>query len=464
MNSVKESKTRAPQVLVLGMHRSGTSALAGLLERMGIHFGAEDQRMPALEQNPKGFNERLDVVALNNRILEAAGGDTLRVQHYCRNGLSSEDKEFFRPQIASLVDDLNQNSPWYIKDPRLCITLDRWLEVLTQPFAVVILRSPLAIARSLNKRGDCSTQTGLAVGEVYLKRLITLIQGVDHVVVQFQDLLHDPNRVAQCVATRLLECGYSGFESMPDFGDWIDPTLNHHDHDDQDFRDMATASQVELYSVLSSRTSLPAPGDYGISSSTWSILDDHEKYTSNLLINLQNAEAHGRQKEEACRFHEENVNKWMSAAEYHNQQSKSWEEAAAYHERQSKSWEEAAEYHNQQSKNWEEAAAYHERQSKSWEEAAAKCNLMNEELTSWIRELEAAKKYFLKEIEGYKYQLQSQDKAICKLTDELDLSRRELDTVIKQNNMLCMKLKLLNANRFVRLGSMLKMIPPAQLR
>jgi len=58
-------------VVVLGMHRSGTSAVAGCLERLGICMGR--RLAPGDEWNPGGYFEDRDLVELNDRLLSAQG-------------------------------------------------------------------------------------------------------------------------------------------------------------------------------------------------------------------------------------------------------------------------------------------------------------------------------------------------------------------------------------------------------
>ena len=48
-------------IVVLGMHRSGTSSVTGLLERCGVWLGRESEMTGASSQNPKGFFERRDL-------------------------------------------------------------------------------------------------------------------------------------------------------------------------------------------------------------------------------------------------------------------------------------------------------------------------------------------------------------------------------------------------------------------
>ena len=59
-------------VIILGMHRSGTSMVSGLLTNLGVDLG-EDALGPLIS-NPRGHFEDGDFLGLNNAILAAAGG------------------------------------------------------------------------------------------------------------------------------------------------------------------------------------------------------------------------------------------------------------------------------------------------------------------------------------------------------------------------------------------------------
>ena len=58
------------QIVVLGMHRSGTSAVTQLIHQMGAYFGRIEYEMPPSGENPKGFWERTDVMEINNDIFK----------------------------------------------------------------------------------------------------------------------------------------------------------------------------------------------------------------------------------------------------------------------------------------------------------------------------------------------------------------------------------------------------------
>ena len=70
------------QILVFGMHRSGTSMVSRLLNMMGIYFAPEGVSNGANEENPKGFWERRDVRALNDMVLRSTGADWDRLSAF----------------------------------------------------------------------------------------------------------------------------------------------------------------------------------------------------------------------------------------------------------------------------------------------------------------------------------------------------------------------------------------------
>lgn len=63
------------QIIVLGMHRAGTSAITRLINLMGAYLAPEDQFLPATPDNPKGYWERIDVLQLHEFVLDQMGAD-----------------------------------------------------------------------------------------------------------------------------------------------------------------------------------------------------------------------------------------------------------------------------------------------------------------------------------------------------------------------------------------------------
>ena len=109
------------QILILGMHRSGTSAVARLLNTMGAYFAPEGlSAYGANQENPKGFWERRDVRTLNDQLLYAAKADWHRLGDFALESIPELSLAMFRKEAAKIVLSLDAHRPWFIKEPRLC--------------------------------------------------------------------------------------------------------------------------------------------------------------------------------------------------------------------------------------------------------------------------------------------------------------------------------------------------------
>ncbi|WP_413359245.1 glycosyltransferase [Prochlorococcus sp. MIT 1201] len=156
----------APLILVVGMHRSGTSLLGSILQRLGIAMPGE--LISGDQHNPTGYYERSDITALQEELLIALG-------HWWPSAsgvfaLPSDWLDLPVSQKASrqlhqwLKKDLNhQNHAWAIKDPRTSLLLPLWQQVaadLNIPLRIVLsVRDPAEVMVSLLQRD--STTAGM---------------------------------------------------------------------------------------------------------------------------------------------------------------------------------------------------------------------------------------------------------------------------------------------------------------
>ena len=163
-----------PCVIVLGMHRSGTSLVAGILHQLGVHMG--DNLIPPRPDNPKGFFEDERVVQINDTILRMCGGTWYRPpSEAC---LDPDDFPHIGPfiEIMSYIEKRKDaHSLWGMKDPRLCLTLGLWLRELGEARFIVVWRNPLAVARSLEHRDKMDLRYALWLCNEYWRRLLKVI-------------------------------------------------------------------------------------------------------------------------------------------------------------------------------------------------------------------------------------------------------------------------------------------------
>jgi hypothetical protein len=141
----------AHPVCITGMHRSGTSMLANVLRMGGLYLGPERALVATRVGNPDGHWENRKLVALNDEVLAQLGGwwaepPTMRAS--ARLTLLSAQKK----KAKQLLNEFAGHSWWGWKDPRNCLTLPFWLDLVPQARVVICLRHPLEVVRSLERR------------------------------------------------------------------------------------------------------------------------------------------------------------------------------------------------------------------------------------------------------------------------------------------------------------------------
>lgn len=177
---------------VAGMHRSGTSMVAGALAAAGMRLGDADDLFGGSEDNPDGYWEHRRFVALNERILDALGG-----AWDCPP--SAPDRWWRAPEIRALREDadaLTAEFPyagcWGWKDPRNSLTLPFWLDVVPQLRVVICLRDPSAVAESLKRRAMLSARLSLRLWHTYNARALAAAPADAVLVVDYDRMLRDP--------------------------------------------------------------------------------------------------------------------------------------------------------------------------------------------------------------------------------------------------------------------------------
>lgn len=198
------------QVIVLGMHRSGTSSITRLLNLAGCYFGPEGIATEANEENPKGFWERRDVRAVCDGLLHDGGHDWWRVTGL---DLESMAEDVVAPRLAEMrriILDLDAHRPWVVKEPRLCLLAPLVQPLLEAPVFVHVSREPLEIARSLEARNGFPIPVGVALWEEYTVRALRASAGEPRVHVRYGDLVADPVPTTEALIGALGELGVDG--------------------------------------------------------------------------------------------------------------------------------------------------------------------------------------------------------------------------------------------------------------
>jgi hypothetical protein len=131
-------------VVVLGMHRSGTSATTGMLQEYGLELGEVNEQD---KHNARGNREIPELNQLHNRILERNSGAWWDPP----KNVSFEDSD--RAERDAILDAIEGDSIG-IKDPRMLLVLPLWRDL--SPLRIGVIRNPVAVRESLQKRSTSS--------------------------------------------------------------------------------------------------------------------------------------------------------------------------------------------------------------------------------------------------------------------------------------------------------------------
>ena len=217
-------------VVVLGMHRSGTSAITRGLEVLGVNLG--DNLYPAAIDNPKGFWEDTDFLGINEELLAHLDYSVDRLGLIDWQMPSTAIVESLELKAEKLVSErCKKNALWGFKDPRTARLLPFWQAVFERVGCdvryVIATRNPISIVESLYKRSGFEGGTTFYL---WLEHLIPAISGTmnaKRVVVDYDQLLENPKlqllRVAKALGVTAPEpLALFAFES-----EFLDVGLRH---------------------------------------------------------------------------------------------------------------------------------------------------------------------------------------------------------------------------------------------
>ncbi|MCU1245024.1 MAG: putative glycosyltransferase [Acidobacteria bacterium] len=256
-----ETRSSRP-VVVLGMHRSGTSVVTELLTTLGMYVGTPGELTPADMFNPTGYWEYREAVKIDTEIMEAlsaswtdniAGADVSR--------LSVEQYAAFLARAREVVRSLGGHGTFLLKDPRMSLLFPLWRRVLESPVCVIAWREPLAVARSLWTRDRQPLLVSLALWEHYNRTLLRDSAGLARLLVSYDELLADPERIAGELHASLTALGVPGLQlpGAERIGQTVNADFNRSGPRARTEESLLDPGQHELLAALRSGAALHEP-------------------------------------------------------------------------------------------------------------------------------------------------------------------------------------------------------------
>ena len=250
--SKRKPGPRRKEVVILGMHRSGTSCVGNVLTGLGVYFGDDSVSTGANEENPKGFFERRDIRDICDLILQGSGCDWWAVSDFSADTVPPHVRRDANERFTAVLQDLEAHRPWFIKEPRLCFVLPVLRAQLTNPIVVHVWRHPVEVARSLAARNGFPMDFGIALWEAYVRAAHFASRDYPSVVVSYNAMVNAPAKEVKRLLTALQELGVDGLlmPSKQKLRDAVDTMLYRNRLATSRRDDFLASSQRQLLSAL----------------------------------------------------------------------------------------------------------------------------------------------------------------------------------------------------------------------
>lgn len=243
-------------LVVLGMHRSGTSLLTGLLSQVGVNMG---RRLYAPQQgvNEKGFWEHEDIVDTHDELLLALNSQWDDLLPLADQWWERDSAQLFIKKLTKYVQRDFHNTPvWAIKDPRMCRLLPLWFSIFKAqsiiPLFVCMNRNPFEVVASLRKRDGFSEEKALVLWLSHTLLAERYTREQRRVFIDFNQVVSDPIETLSKIEYQLqLTFPVSVSEANQKILTFVSPDLRHHNMDnDKDRNSVLAVLAKRLHNLL----------------------------------------------------------------------------------------------------------------------------------------------------------------------------------------------------------------------
>lgn len=197
---------RSQAVLVVGMHRSGTSTIARALVALGVYLGSDF--LEAQPENPRGYWEDKGIVGLNEWVLHSLRSNWDDVPPIDRHRI--EAWKLWRQRLAAakyVRQTFGRRPLWGFKDPRTIRVLPFWQQVMRKVEAddtyVLAVRNPRSVAASLYRRQQMDTAVAYRLWLNYTMPFLQDLLDKNAVVVDYDLLVQQPRLQVERISRAL---------------------------------------------------------------------------------------------------------------------------------------------------------------------------------------------------------------------------------------------------------------------
>jgi hypothetical protein len=237
------------------MGRSGTSSVARMFHHSGYFVASEADTMQGDQANPHGYYENWRIYRANEQVLAHLDGTWFDAPGESRQlSLEAEQTRCLARALAVLLDAAGP-SPLVLKDPRIGMLMPLWWPLLAGVLhPVLVVRHPLEVALSLERRDCTAVPVGLAMWELHLTPLLGALAGERVTVIPYRRILEDADLAERLVgeASRELAPGLRRAVQPERAPSALDPGLRRNRMDATNGVRWLSATQQRLWELLDS--------------------------------------------------------------------------------------------------------------------------------------------------------------------------------------------------------------------
>lgn len=230
MEPIGTSDRRA--LLILGMHRSGTSAVTRVVNMLGADIGHD--LIPAAHDNPTGFWEHAGVVRINEELLQDLGRTWYDMREMPTGWMESEAGLKALERADHLVRrDFANSRLCAVKDPRMCLTAGIWVKAFRdagfEVHCLFVIRDPREVVDSLHQRNNWPRAPLYLMWVQYLLEAEAGTRDCRRAMVVYEQILTDWRERMERIGNALHLAWPAELDSVAgDVGQFLDPAMRHH--------------------------------------------------------------------------------------------------------------------------------------------------------------------------------------------------------------------------------------------
>ena len=220
-------------IIILGMHRSGTSATTGMLRCLGVTLGKKLYAAHA-NINAKGYFEHSDIADTNEEALLALNSAWDDMLPKPTDWWKCKELDHYAQKIKRyLLKDFSQATVWAVKDPRVCRLLPWWIDILAAEGIdaryLIVIRPPHEVYLSLKRRDGFSLEKSYLLWILHYIDAEYWTRGLPRAFVTFENLVNNPTAAFSNIEKSLdLRFPIPIAQASEGFSQFISKNLIHH--------------------------------------------------------------------------------------------------------------------------------------------------------------------------------------------------------------------------------------------